>query len=101
MPCSTTDKKGSCHIASDSRVEIDHLMPVVPCTSMLHTTSRSELHQNGRRAVHASDRLIGRPAPQCEHKSLHGEDVSLANYRGKVVLLNFWAACMAEFSVFL
>ena len=31
------------------------------------------------------------PAPDVIFKDLTGKDVSLADYRGKVVLLNFWA----------
>ena len=35
--------------------------------------------------------LIGKPAPAFELKDLNGNKVSLANYRGKAVLINFWA----------
>ncbi|HLT38441.1 MAG TPA: TlpA disulfide reductase family protein [Enhygromyxa sp.] len=34
---------------------------------------------------------INEPAPEFETKSLDGDDVSLADYRGQVVLLNVWA----------
>jgi peroxiredoxin len=34
---------------------------------------------------------IGRPAPEFTVQSLDGHAVSLADYRGKVVLVNFWA----------
>ena len=33
----------------------------------------------------------GQPAPDVTFKDLDGKDVSLAQYRGKVVLVNFWA----------
>lgn len=33
----------------------------------------------------------GEPAPSFETKTLDGEDTSLADYRGQVVLLNVWA----------
>lgn len=36
--------------------------------------------------------LVSRPAPDFELKTLDGEKVRLADYRGKQVLLNFWAS---------
>lgn len=33
----------------------------------------------------------GKPAPDFTLKNLEGEDVSLSDYKGKLVLLNFWA----------
>lgn len=38
-----------------------------------------------------ADVAIGTPAPDVTFKDLDGKDVSLASYRGKVVLVNFWA----------
>ncbi len=38
----------------------------------------------------ASDAL-NKPAPEVTLKDLDGKDVSLAQYKGKVVLVNFWA----------
>ncbi len=39
--------------------------------------------------------LVGRPAPEFSLQDLHGARVDLAKYRGKVVLLNFWATWCA------
>lgn len=33
----------------------------------------------------------GKPAPDFTLKNLEGEDVSLSDYKGKIVILNFWA----------
>jgi len=35
--------------------------------------------------------LKGQPAPQFDLKDLQGKNIRLSDYRGKVVLLNFWA----------
>ena len=39
--------------------------------------------------------LNGKPAPAFELKDLNGNKVSLASYRGKAVLINFWATWCA------
>jgi peroxiredoxin len=36
--------------------------------------------------------IIGQPAPQFNLTDLQGQPVSLADYRGRIVLLNFWSA---------
>lgn len=35
--------------------------------------------------------VAGKPAPEFELKDLDGKDVTLADYKGKVVFVNFWA----------
>src|SRR5580765_1914010 len=39
----------------------------------------------------AVESVEGTPAPDVIFKDLDGKDVSLSSYRGKVVLINFWA----------
>jgi thiol-disulfide isomerase/thioredoxin len=39
----------------------------------------------------SADKNIAAPAPEVHFKNLDGKDVSLADYSGKVVLVNFWA----------
>lgn len=42
-------------------------------------------------AMLTSSRLIGHPAPDFSLESLSGPKVSLSSYKGKAVLINFWA----------
>ena len=43
------------------------------------------------RDVAKADPLTGTPAPEVTFKDLDGKDVPLESYKGKVVLVNFWA----------
>src|ERR1700680_3095172 len=43
------------------------------------------------RKDYSPDKSIGTPAPEVHFKDLDGKDTSLADYNGKVVLVNFWA----------
>ncbi len=43
------------------------------------------------RADYSPDKSIGTPAPEVHFKDLDGKAGSLADYNGKVVLVNFWA----------
>jgi peroxiredoxin len=52
--------------------------------------SQAELVE-ARDAQSALNPLIGKPAPQFSLEDLAGKKVSLADYKGKAVLINFWA----------
>jgi thiol-disulfide isomerase/thioredoxin len=42
-------------------------------------------------ADYSPDKSIGMPAPEVHFKDIDGKGVSLSDYSGKVVLVNFWA----------
>lgn len=42
-------------------------------------------------AAHPAGDADGKPVPQITLKDLQDKDVNLADYKGKVILLNFWA----------
>jgi cytochrome c biogenesis protein CcmG, thiol:disulfide interchange protein DsbE len=44
---------------------------------------------------HAEQTLLNRPAPQFARTDVQGTRIDLVQYRGKVVLLNFWATWCA------
>ena len=46
---------------------------------------------SGAGAGRADAKVAGKPEPDLKLKSVHGKDVSLADYKGKVVFVNFWA----------
>ncbi len=57
------------------------------------------------RTQHApQESLIGKKAPEITRTDLQGKHLDLASYRGKVILLNFWATwcgpCQVEMPVF-
>jgi cytochrome c biogenesis protein CcmG/thiol:disulfide interchange protein DsbE len=56
----------------------------------LSEVSKAELVEAGS-AQAALNPLIGKPAPQFSLEDLAGKKVSLADYKGKAVLINFWA----------
>lgn len=50
----------------------------------------------GRDPREISSPLIGRPAPDFQLANIDGGEVSLAEYRGRPVLVNFWASWCFE-----
>ena len=46
---------------------------------------------SGAGAKPAESRMSGKPEPELKLKDLSGKDVALADFKGKVVFVNFWA----------
>jgi arsenite methyltransferase len=62
----------------------------------------TQLARESEGNIHELDSLnLGQPAPLFVNRGLNGEPVALADFKGKVVLLNFWASwcggCVREF----
>jgi tetratricopeptide (TPR) repeat protein len=55
------------------------------------STIRSGGTPNFGRNAFPTSRYVGRPAPEFRLKDLHGAEVALGDFKGKVVLLDFWA----------
>src|ERR1700740_1834669 len=51
----------------------------------------TRLHVSGGNVSRADNASSGKPAPDFTLKDLDGKNVELSQYRGKVVLVNFWA----------
>src|SRR5246127_5600060 len=51
----------------------------------------TRLHVSGGNVSSADNASSGKPAPDFTLKDLDGKNVELSQYRGKVVLVNFWA----------
>jgi peroxiredoxin len=43
------------------------------------------------RSIAQGDSLVGKEAPRFVRSDLHGRQIDIEDFRGKVVLLNFWA----------
>jgi peroxiredoxin len=66
---------------------------VLAVTLLVYGTSRNSKSQTAESAVDGNGQ--GRVAPNFELKSLDGRTVRLADFRGKVVVVNFWATYCA------
>jgi peroxiredoxin len=64
---------------------------VVVVAAMLYS-GRFLSHGPAGAGLHGSaEQILGKPAPDFELTDLNGKTVKLSDYRGKAVLLNFWA----------
>jgi thiol-disulfide isomerase/thioredoxin len=69
------------------------LAPVLPACAQTSPSTSAPVHQKNRGSISGPARV--RAAPDFTLESLDGETVRLADFRGKVVVLNFWATWCA------
>jgi cytochrome c-type biogenesis protein len=72
----------------------------VAATVYADKATRTRINNAAAGFVQDPSRSVGLPAPEFRLKDLNGKDVSLSDYKGKVVLVNFWATwctpCLGE-----
>src|SRR5437879_3885504 len=81
-------------------VIIATVIVLVVATYFADKATRVKATTSVKNADQPITKTLGQPAPEVTFKDLDGTDATLAKYRGKVVLVNFWATwcdpCLAK-----
>ncbi len=70
---------------------ITTVVVLIVATYFADKATRVKAKDTSGGTVKADVKSIGTPAPEVTFKDLDGKDAMLAQYKGKVVLVNFWA----------
>ena len=70
---------------------ISTVLVLIVATVYADRATRVKVKVPANNATPASDVANGKPAPEVTFKDLDGKDGTLNQYKGKVVLVNFWA----------
>ena len=70
---------------------VSTLIAIIAATYFADKATRKSTQSPAGPTSSRKDKSIGMPMPELTLKDVDGKDVSLSNYKGKVVLVNFWA----------
>jgi thiol-disulfide isomerase/thioredoxin len=70
---------------------ISTVLVLIAATYFADKATRVKAKGPAQNTQQANDKTVGQPAPQVTFKDLDGKDATLDQYKGKVVLVNFWA----------
>lgn len=96
----TTDVRGGkLEKAVDTLVKENLLNPTdpnskpktIPATKMIKMKPTTAKEDEAQAIAKKPEDFIGKPAPDFKVKDLEGKELSLKDFRGKVVLIDFWA----------
>ena len=72
----------------------------IPATKLIKMKTDSQTDENLESRIANPSEWVGKPAPDFQVKNIKGEELSLKDFRGQVVFLDFWATwcgpCIAE-----
>lgn len=70
---------------------ISTVLVLIVATYFADKATRVKVINSVKNTVQAEAKIDGKPAPAVTFKDLDGKDVTLAQYKGSVVLVDFWA----------
>jgi cytochrome c biogenesis protein CcmG/thiol:disulfide interchange protein DsbE len=70
---------------------VSTVLVLIVATVYADRATRVKVNVPSNNAARPTDAPDGKPAPEVTFKDLDGKDATLAQYKGKVVLVNFWA----------